>query len=123
FFVNVELTVDVTHLLRVVEDQCDEDVDRSLVGEPETERVVTQRDTVECRGEQNACAGRDQEPDDQDLGQQAQYRSPVRLAVMFHHVSSLKVLLASLRNRPGAADSYYCRRIIGRLILLIAYNA
>src|SRR5690606_39015347 len=100
FFVNVELTVDVAHLLLVEEDQRDEDVHRSLVGEPEPERIATQRDAVERRREEDACAERDQEPDNQDLGQQAQYRSPVRLAVVFHHASSI-CLKHRRRVNPG----------------------
>lgn len=77
FFVNVELTVDVAHLLRVIEDQRDEDVDRSLVGEPEPERIATQRDAVEGRRKEDAGTERDQEPNDHDLGQEAQHGFPV----------------------------------------------
>src|SRR3990167_4847622 len=83
-FVNVELAVDLTHLPGVVEDQRDEHVDRALMGEPEAERVAAELDVVEQVGEQDAGAERDQEPDDQDLGQQSERRLPVPLGVMLH---------------------------------------
>jgi hypothetical protein len=52
--VDVELAVDIAHLLRVIEDQRDEDVDRTLVGEPEPERIASQRDAVQRRRKEDA---------------------------------------------------------------------
>src|SRR5690606_37998631 len=43
-FVYVELAVDLAHLLRVIEDQRDEDVDRTLLCEPEAQRVTADLD-------------------------------------------------------------------------------
>ena len=74
---DVELAVDVTHLLRVPEDQRDEDVDRTLVGEPEPERIATQRDAVEGGREEDASSERNQEPNDHDLGKEAQHCLPI----------------------------------------------
>jgi hypothetical protein len=81
--VYVEFAIDVAHLLRVPEDQCDKDVHRALLGEPEAERIAAQMNAVQQVCEQNAGTERNQEPDDLDLDQQSQRRLPVTLSVVF----------------------------------------
>lgn len=89
-FGHAELAVDSAHLRRVPENQRDEDVDRTLLREPEAQRIAAQLDGVELLGEQNAGAVRRQESNDQDFGQQRQRCGPIGpcMVVQGHGCSS-----------------------------------
>jgi hypothetical protein len=68
-FVNVEFAIDFTHLFRVVENQRNKHVNRTLLGKPESQWVAPQLDVIQHFDKQDAGAERNQKPYDHDLGQ------------------------------------------------------
>jgi hypothetical protein len=88
--VYVKLTVNVVHLLGVIEDQHDEDVNGTLLRKPETQRVTTKTEVVEQIRKQDAGPEGHYKPDDENPGQQTDRGFPVGLtAVVFlHEISS-----------------------------------
>jgi hypothetical protein len=76
-FVNVEFAIDRIHFLGIDEDQRHKNVNGSLLGKPEAQRVTAQVNIVEEGCEQDTCTERNQEPNCQYLGQQTQRSLPI----------------------------------------------
>jgi hypothetical protein len=87
---HVEPTINVAHLLGVIKNQRNEDVDGALVGEPEPERISAETDLVEQVNEQDPRAKGHRKPDDQNLGEQAERGFPVGMTafVFLHEIPS-----------------------------------
>jgi hypothetical protein len=111
--VYVEFAIDITHLFRVPENQADKDVDGTLVREPEAKRITTKMDIVKYRCEQYAGTKRNQEPDDQNLGQEAQRGFPVAMDVVFVFHRFLPIIvvnpLPAKDNSEGHVRDFICR--------------
>jgi hypothetical protein len=82
---DVELSIDVIHAPGVKEDQRNEDVDRALLGEPETELEATNADTIQLFDKKYAEAIRAGKPDDEANEDEPQIRSPVRKSIFRMH--------------------------------------
>jgi hypothetical protein len=63
-FMNIELLVDAIHAPGVEEYQRDENVDRTLLGKPETQLKAADADMIKLLDQQNAEAVGTDEPDE-----------------------------------------------------------
>lgn len=83
--IHLKFLVQLVHQAHVDKDQDDKDIDRALLGKPETQFETAQPDMVQRIGKQNAAPIRNHKPD----GEQDQQVSKVTLPVgvsFFHWV-------------------------------------
>ena len=73
------LFVEPLHQHRVDENQDDKDVDRPLLGEPESEREAAEVELVEGFDEHDAETEGDDKPHGEQHGHQAEIRAPIRI--------------------------------------------
>ena len=80
-FMHVEATVQPVHAPGVEKDQHDEDVDRALLGKPETEFEAAETNAVELFDEQDAETVGADEPDQETQAHEPQVGPPVRKTI------------------------------------------
>ena len=81
--VHVELFVETVHLPGIDEDEHDEDVDASLVGDPETEGQAEKGEGIQKFDEEDAATVGHRGPDDKEAKDQAFICAPIGLAPLF----------------------------------------
>jgi len=74
---HVELAVYAIHPPRIKENQRDENIDRTLLREPETELEATDTDRVHLLDKQHTKAVRAYKPDDQTYADEAEIGPPI----------------------------------------------
>jgi len=82
---DIELAIDMVHAPGIEKDQRNEDVDRALLCEPETELEATNADAIQLFDKEYAEAVRTGKPDDEANEDEAQIRSPVRKSIFKMH--------------------------------------
>ncbi len=82
---HVELLVETIHTPGVEEYQCDENVNRALLREPEAELEATDSNLIQFFHKQNAESEGTDEPDEQAHCDQLQIGPPVGLAILSVH--------------------------------------
>jgi hypothetical protein len=89
---HIELAVEAVHAPGIEKDQCDENVDRSLLGKPEAELEAANADLVELLDKKHAEAVGTNEPDDEADCDEPEVRSPVSQSIiaMYHNTPLLK---------------------------------
>ena len=92
-FMDVVLAVDFVHAPGVEENEAYEDVNGSLLGEPEAELKATDAHFIELIDQQDAESVGADEPDDQAANNKAQIGPPVRGAILRSHRQDFSLLL------------------------------
>jgi len=82
---HIVLVVDVIHSPRVEEDEQDENIDRSLLGKPETQLKPADAYGVELFDEQDAKDVRGDEPHAEANSDEPQIGTPISKAIFFMH--------------------------------------
>jgi hypothetical protein len=97
---DIELAIDVVHAPGIKEDQGNENVDRALLGKPETELKAADADTIQLFDEENAETVGAGEPDDEANEDESQIRSPVRKSVFRMHPAPFQQDGRAQKKRP-----------------------
>jgi hypothetical protein len=93
-FMNIELTIQMIHAPGIKENQHQEDINRTLLGEPETELETRDLDMIQLIDQQDAETVGHYKPDTQTGQKQAQIRLPVRthFLIELHWASPLLIM-------------------------------
>ena len=109
---DIKFTVQLVHGVRVLDDQHQEHIDRSLLRKPEAQFETEELDLIEFIYQQYAAAIGDNELDSNVGKNQSQVSGPVGAGVFFFHYSSLCVIRKSghplfrqTRDRLGTQTS------------------